>query len=60
MMKMRLQQKQVLKKDDIITQVNGKAISSVDDLKESVKDVKKGDTVKITYKRNNQTANSRS
>jgi serine protease Do len=44
-----------LKKDDIITQVNGKAISSVDDLKESIKDVKKGDTVKITYKRNNQT-----
>ncbi len=44
-----------LKQDDIITQVNGKAISSVDDLKESVKDVKKGDTLKITYKRNNQT-----
>lgn len=44
-----------LKKDDIITQVNGKAISSVDDLKESIKDVKKGDTVKITFKRNNQT-----
>ena len=44
-----------LKKDDIITQVNGKAISSVDDLKESIKDVKKGDSVKITYKRNNQT-----
>lgn len=44
-----------LKKDDIITQVNGKAITSVDDLKESIKDVKKGDTVKITFKRNNQT-----
>lgn len=44
-----------LKKDDIITQVNGKAITSVDDLQESVKTVKKGDTVKITYKRNNQT-----
>ena len=44
-----------LKKDDIITQVNGKAITSVDDLRESVKDVKKGDTLKITYKRNNQT-----
>jgi serine protease Do len=44
-----------LKEDDIITQVNGKAIASVDDLREGIKDVKKGDTVKITYKRNNQT-----
>ncbi len=44
-----------LKVDDIITQVNGKAITSTEDLKESLKDVKKGDTVKITYKRNNQT-----
>jgi serine protease Do len=44
-----------LKKDDIITQVNGKAITSVDDLKESVKDVKKGDTIKLTIKRDNQT-----
>lgn len=44
-----------LKKDDIITQVNGKSITSVDDLQQSVKDVKKGDTLKITYKRNNQT-----
>ncbi|HEY1871715.1 MAG TPA: PDZ domain-containing protein, partial [Chitinophagaceae bacterium] len=43
-----------LKEDDIITQVNGKAITSTEDLKESLKDVKKGDTVKITYKRNNQ------
>lgn len=44
-----------LKEDDIITQVNGKAVNSTDDLRESVKDLKKGDTVKITYKRNNQT-----
>ena len=44
-----------LKEDDVITQVNGKAITSTDDLRQSVKDVKKGDTVKITYKRNNQT-----
>ncbi len=44
-----------LKADDIITQVNGKTINSTEDLKESVKDLKKGDTVKITYKRNNQT-----
>jgi len=44
-----------LKEDDVITQVNGKAITSTDDLRESVKNLKKGDTVKITYKRNNQT-----
>ncbi|MEP6682232.1 MAG: PDZ domain-containing protein [Parafilimonas sp.] len=44
-----------LKEDDVITQVNGKTITSTEDLKESVKDVKKGDTVKITFKRNNQT-----
>ncbi len=44
-----------LKEDDIITQVNGKAVTSTEALRESLKDVKKGDTVKITYKRNNQT-----
>jgi len=44
-----------LKENDIITQVNGKAITSTEDLKESIKDLKKGDTVKITYKRNTQT-----
>ncbi len=46
--------KEGLKEDDIITQINGKAINSTDDLKESMKDVKKGDTIKITFKRNNQ------
>lgn len=44
-----------LKEGDIITQLNGKAVASTDDLKETIKDLKKGDTVKITYKRNNQT-----
>jgi len=44
-----------LKEDDVITQVNSKAITSTEDLKESLKDLKKGDTVKITYRRNNQT-----
>jgi serine protease Do len=43
-----------LKEDDIITQINGKTITSTEDLKESMKGVKKGDTLKITYKRNNQ------
>jgi serine protease Do len=40
-----------LKEDDIITQVDGKNITSVDDLKETMKNAKKGDTVKITYMR---------
>jgi serine protease Do len=44
-----------LKEGDVITQVNGKAITSTEDLKQSMQDLKKGDTVKITYKRNNQT-----
>ena len=44
-----------LKEGDVITQVNGKSITSTDDLRSSVKDVKKGDTVKITFRRNNQT-----
>ena len=44
-----------LKEDDVITQVNGKSINSTDDLKQSMKDVKKGDIVKISFKRNNQT-----
>ncbi len=44
-----------LKEGDIITQVNGKAITSTEDLKQNMQELKKGDTVKITYKRNNQT-----
>jgi serine protease Do len=44
-----------LKEGDIITQVNGKAITSTEELKQGMHDLKKGDTVKITYKRNNQT-----
>ncbi len=40
-----------LKEDDIITQVNGKSITSVDDLKEAIKDGKDGDTFKVTYTR---------
>lgn len=44
-----------LKEDDIITQVNGKNITSVDDLKEAIKDGKDGDTFKVTYTRNGET-----
>lgn len=40
-----------LKEDDIITQVNGKAVTSTDDLKKMMKDLKKGDTIKVTVLR---------
>jgi len=44
-----------LKEDDIITQVNGKSVTSVDDVKEIIKAAKKGDTLKITFLRDNKT-----
>ncbi|HWB28129.1 MAG TPA: PDZ domain-containing protein [Chitinophagaceae bacterium] len=44
-----------LKDDDLITQVNGKNITSVDDLKDAIKDGKDGDTFKVTYVRDGQT-----
>lgn len=40
-----------IEEDDIITSVNGKDINSVDDFREKMKDVKKGDTVKIVFLR---------
>ncbi len=40
-----------LKEGDIITQINGKDISGVDELKEATKDLKEGETIKLTYKR---------
>ncbi|WP_153797064.1 PDZ domain-containing protein [Foetidibacter luteolus] len=43
-----------LKEDDVITDINGKAIGSVDELKASMKELKEGDVFKIGYKRNNQ------
>jgi serine protease Do len=44
-----------LKENDIITQINGKNVTSVDDLKETMKTAKKGETVKITYVRDGKT-----
>lgn len=43
-----------LKKDDVITGVNGKTVKGVGEVKEALDDVKEGDTVKFSYKRNNQ------
>ncbi len=44
-----------LKEDDVITEVNGKAVQSVKDIKDQLKDLKQGDDVKLTYKRNGTT-----
>jgi serine protease Do len=44
-----------LQKDDVISEVDGKTIASVDELKEKLRDLKEGDSVKITYKRGGQT-----
>jgi serine protease Do len=40
-----------LKEDDIITEVNGKDIKSVDDLKSKLKDIKEGEAFKMGIKR---------
>lgn len=47
-----------LKEGDVITQVNGKTIAGVDEMREQIKETKEGDVVKMTYRRgkSNQTA----
>eukprot|EP01137_Pigoraptor_chileana_P031293 Opistho-2@18936 len=44
-----------LQKDDVITDINGAAVNAVDDLKTKVKDLKEGDSVKLTYQRAGKT-----
>ncbi|MDE3252179.1 MAG: PDZ domain-containing protein [Bacteroidota bacterium] len=44
-----------LQKEDVITEINGKSVSSVDDLKESIKDLKEGDKFSVTFQRNGKT-----
>ena len=44
-----------LKEGDIITQINGKDINDVDALKEATKDLKEGDSIKLSYKREGNT-----
>ncbi len=41
-----------LQKDDVITEVNGQTITSVDGIRSKLKDTKEGDTLKLTYQRN--------
>lgn len=43
-----------LQKDDVITKMGDNTISSVDDLRNSMKDLKEGDSIKLTYNRNGQ------
>ncbi len=44
-----------LQKEDIITEINGKPISSVDELRDSLKDRKEGDKVSIVFQRDGKT-----
>jgi len=41
-----------LQKDDIISEINGEAIKTVDDLKEKTKNLKEGETYKVKFARN--------
>ena len=40
-----------LKEGDVITQINGKDIEGVDDLRSQTKELKEGNTLKLSYKR---------
>jgi serine protease Do len=44
-----------LKKDDVITSFNGKEVKGVDDIRNAMKDVKAGETVKVNYRRGGST-----
>lgn len=47
-----------IKEGDVITGLNGKDVAGVDELRSAIKDLKEGDAVKLSYKRDgkNQTA----
>lgn len=47
-----------LKEGDVITQLNGKDIDGVDNLRDLLKDAKPGDTVKLSYKRGSSLQNA--
>ncbi len=44
-----------LKKDDVITEIDGKELKSVDDLRTKARDMKEGDSFKVQYKRDGKT-----
>jgi serine protease Do len=41
-----------LKEGDVITEINGKLVDGVDNVKTEIKDLKEGDVVKVKYNRN--------
>ena len=44
-----------LQKGDVVTEIDGKTVSSVDELREKLRTVKEGDTLKLTYLRDGKT-----
>ncbi len=44
-----------IQKDDVILDIDGKVVASVDELKEKVKTMKEGNTIKVTYQRSGKT-----
>jgi serine protease Do len=44
-----------LQKDDVITEIEGKAVASVDDLRSHLRELKEGDSLKLTYQRAGKT-----
>lgn len=44
-----------LQKEDLITGIDGKPITSVDDLKATLKNIKEGDSIKLSYQRAGKT-----
>ncbi len=44
-----------LQKDDVITEIDGKAIASVEDLKLRSRELKDGESLRLTYQRNGKT-----
>ncbi len=44
-----------IQKDDVITAIDGKEITSVDNIRAKVRELKEGDSVKLTYQRDGKT-----
>ena len=44
-----------LQKDDVIAEIDGSAVTSVDELRNKLRDLKEGDSIKLTYQRNGKT-----
>lgn len=52
-------EKNGIQKGDIITELNGKTISGVDDIQDAMNSVSPGDTISVTYNRNGKTATTK-